>query len=93
MGAKLEELGVVRAVVTKATRGGELTELQKKCNRAISKVRARVEHAFGAMTGDAGRMFQRHIGFARNEAAIILLNLIYNLRRYEQIVRLRLMPV
>ena len=93
VGAQMEKLGVVRAVVTKAIRGGELTELQKQCNQAISKVRARVEHAFGAMTGDAGRIFQRHIGFARNESAVILLNLIYNLRRYEQIVRLKLMPV
>jgi transposase, IS5 family len=93
VGAKLEEIGVVRAVVTKATRGSELTELQKECNKAVSRVRARVEHAFGAMTGDAGRIFQRHIGFARNEAAVTMLNLVYNIRRYEQIVRLKLMPL
>ena len=45
------------------------------------------------MTGDAGRLFQRHIGYARNRAATILLNLLYNMRRHEQIVRLKLMPV
>ena len=34
----------------------------------------------------------RYIGRRRNAAAIGLINLIYNLARYEQIVRLKLLP-
>ena len=36
-------------------------------------------------------MFQRVIGFARNRAGIILTNLVYNLTRTEQIIRLKLL--
>ena len=90
---KMEAAGVVPAIVGKAQNGKGLSDFQRLYNKAVSQVRARVEHVFGAMTGDAGRLFQRHIGYARNRAAIILLNLVYNMRRYEQIVRLKLMPV
>jgi hypothetical protein len=85
--------GVAPAVVGKAQRGQGLSVFQRKFNRMVSRVRARGEHVFGAMSGDAGRLFQRHIGYARNRAAIQMQNLVYNLRRYEQIVRLNLMPV
>ena len=37
--------------------------------------------------------FLRSIGKRRNAAAIGLINLIYNLARYEQIVRLQLLPL
>jgi len=90
---EMASVGVSPAIVGKARQGRELTGLQRKYNRAVSRVRARGEHVFGAMTGDAGRLFQRHIGYARNRSAIIMLNLVYNLRRYEQIVRLDLMPI
>ena len=36
--------------------------------------------------------YRRYIGRRRNVAAIGLINLIYNLARYEQIVRLKLLP-
>jgi hypothetical protein len=35
----------------------------------------------------------RHIGRRRNGAAIGFINSIYNLARYEQIVRLKLLPL
>jgi IS5 family transposase len=88
---KMEAVGAIPAVAGKSKRGAPLSAFQKQFNKGVSRVRARVEHVFGAMVGDAGRLFQRHIGFARNRAGIILLNLVYNLRRYEQIVRLALM--
>ena len=37
--------------------------------------------------------YLRYIGKRRNAAAIGLINLIYNLARYEQIVRLKLIPL
>jgi len=66
--------------------------IQQATNREISRVRARVEHPFALMSGQAGRIFQRYVGLARNAAAIVMLNLVYNLQWYEQIRRLKLEP-
>ena len=73
-----------------ARRNTPLTRQEEETNREISRVRARVEHVFAMMSGQAGRIFQRYIGMARNAGAIILMNLGYNLQRYEQICRLGL---
>ena len=78
-------------VCEKGGRGQALTQRQKRSNQAKSRQRARVEHIFGFKTGSMGAMFQRAIGFARNRAGIILTNLVYNLARTEQIIRLKLL--
>ena len=90
LGVQMEAKGVERCVVEPARRNTPLSDEQKETNSAISGVRARVEHVFAVMSGQAGRIFQRYIGQARNAGAIILLNLVYNLQRYEQICRLKL---
>lgn len=90
---KLKVKGVDAVVVQKAVRGRELNETEKEENREISGTRSRVEHAFAVMSGQAGRIFQRYVGWARNEGAIQLLNLCYNLQRYETIMRLKLYQV
>lgn len=83
--------GIVAHVCEKGVRGQALTKRQKRANRTKSRQRARVEHIFGFKTGSMGAMFQRVIGFARNRAGIILTNLVYNLARTEQIIRLKLL--
>ena len=88
LGARMEAKGVARCVVEPARRNTPLTRQERETNRQVSRVRARVEHVFAVMSGQAGRIFQRYIGLARNAGAIILLNLVYNLQRYEQICRL-----
>lgn len=85
--------GVDTVVVQKAARGRALNPAEQAENQEISRTRARVEHAFAVMSGQAGRIFQRYVGLARNQAAIQLLNLCYNLKRYETILRLKLHPV
>ena len=94
-GAPCQEIftakGIVAHVCEKGVRGQALTKKQKRSNRAKSRQRARVEHIFGFKTGSMGAMFQRAIGFARNRAGIILTNLVYNLARTEQIIRLKLL--
>ena len=70
-----------------------MTQKQIKSNRMESRVRSRVEHVFAVMTGQAGRVFLRYIGAERTKAAVVMMNLTYNLVRYEQIVRLDLMPL
>jgi transposase, IS5 family len=82
--------GIVAHLCAKGTRGHELTLGQKRSNRAKSRQRVRVEHIFAFMTGSMRALFQRGIGFARNRACILLANLVYNLARTEQIIRLKL---
>ena len=85
---QMEAKGVFRCAVEAARRGAPLTDQEKESNQRIARVRARVEHVFALMSGQAGRIFQRHIGRARNAAAIVLMNWVHNLQRYEQIRRL-----
>jgi IS5 family transposase len=82
--------GITAHICEKGTRGHELTAGQKRSNRAKSRQRARVEHIFAFMTGSMRALFQRCIGFARNRACILLANLVYNMARTEQIIRLKL---
>jgi len=74
-------------------RNRPLTDVQKETNRQKSKIRARIEHVFGYMSQSMKGFYLRYIGKRRNAAAIGLINLIYNLARYEQIVRLKLLPL
>src|SRR5262249_27009482 len=81
--------------VKRGYRNKPLTEEQKQSNWEKSKIRVRVEHIFGHMTnamrdGMRDGMRLRNIGLKRITATVGLLNLAYNMARYEQIVRLHL---
>ena len=77
----------------RAYRNRPLSEEQKERNRQKSKIRVRIEHLSGYMSPSLKGFYRRAIGRRRNAAAIGLINLIYNLARYEQIVRLKLLPL
>jgi len=72
----------------KGYRNKPLTEEQKESNRRKSKIRARVEHVFGFMEQSMNGLFLRSVGIARATGIIGLINLTYNIFRYEQVVRL-----
>ena len=72
----------------KGTRNHPLTDEQKESNREKSRTRARVEHVFGFMEGSMNRLYLNCVGLKRVTAIIGLINLTYNLFRYEQVVRL-----
>jgi IS5 family transposase len=91
--AMLSDRHIEPRICEKGTSGRPLSKEQMESNRDKSQVRSRVEHVFAVMSGQAGRIYMRYIGEARNEAAVVILNLTYNLVRYEQIVRLKLMPL
>ncbi len=75
----------------KGVRDHPLSEQQKANNRKKSKTRARVEHVFGFMTNSMhDGLHMRQIGQQRISACIGLLNLTYNLFRYEQIMGLKI---
>jgi IS5 family transposase len=74
----------------KAYRSKPLTYIQERSNSIKSKIRVRVEHVFGQMTNSMNRGLDlKAIGKERIESTIGLLNLTYNLFRYEQLVRLQ----
>lgn len=90
--AMLAQKQVTSHIHERAYRNRPLSDEQKESNRQKSKIRARIEHVFGFMSQSMKGFYLRYIGRRRNAAAIGLINLIYNLARYEQIVRLKLLP-
>ncbi len=73
----------------RAYRNKPLTEAQDLSNTEKSRVRARVEHVFAAMENDMGGIFVRSIGAARAKVGVGLMNLTYNLKRIETLMRLK----
>jgi len=84
----LKEKEVESRIHEKGYRNRPLTEEQKENNRQKSRVRARIKHVFGYMTNSMGGIFLPCIGIRRTTAVIGLINLIYNMARYEQLMRL-----
>ena len=84
----LEEKGLENQVHEKGYRNNPLTEEQKQANKEKSKIRARVEHVFGFMTNSMNGLFSRCIGQSRTHTVVGLMNLVYNMFRYEQLVRI-----
>jgi len=75
----------------KGYRNKPLTDEQKTSNREKSKTRARVEHVFGFMEQSMNGLIVRSVGIVRATGIIGLINLKYNLFRYEQVVRLNIL--
>ena len=71
----------------KGSRAAPLTEEQQASNRNKSKVRARVEHIFGAQAAMGGHVV-RTIGIERAKVKVGLMNLAYNMKRLVQLVAL-----
>lgn len=71
----------------KGYRNRPLSQEQKAENKRKSKIRARIEHVFGYMTGTMHGITVRSIGITRARFNIGLTNLIYNLCRYEILSR------
>ena len=71
----------------KGYRNAPLTDEQKATNKEKSKTRARVEHVFGFMEQSMNGLFIRSIGIVRATGIIGLINLTYNIFRYEQVMR------
>ena len=59
-----------------------------KANRNRSKIRARIEHVFGAQESSPGGRIVRTIGIVRARAKIGLQNLAYNIRRLVTLERI-----
>ena len=84
---------MVNKVHEKGSKNHPLDDEQKENNRIKSTIRARAEHIFGFMEQSMNGIFVRSIGLDRNFTIAGLGNLGYNICRYEQVMRLNLLPV
>ncbi|MFM6251614.1 MAG: transposase, partial [Dolichospermum sp.] len=85
----IEKFKMKNKVQEKGYRNAPLTEEQKVTNKEKSKIRARVEHVFGFMEQSMNGLFIRSVGIVRATGIIGLINLTYNIFRYEQVIRLK----
>lgn len=81
---------MINKVHEKGYRNNPLTDGQKKSNTEKSRTRARVEHVFGFMEQSMNGLKLKSIGITRATGIIGLINLTYNLFRYEQVLRLNI---
>lgn len=91
--AVIAKYKMVDQVHEKGYRKNPLTEEQKNGNTEKSRTRARVEHVFGFMEQSMNGLKLRSIGIVRATGIIGLINLTYNLFRYEQVIRLNILTV
>jgi IS5 family transposase len=85
--ATMDRYEVVNQVHEKGYKANPLNEEQKANNKIKSKTRARVEHIFGFMEQSMNGLCLKSVGIKRAAGIIGLINLTYNLFRYEQITR------
>jgi transposase, IS5 family len=80
--AILSDMKLESKIHERAYRSRPLTEEQQENNREKSKIRARVEHVFGAIVNEMGGKLVRVIGIERAKVCLGLKNLAYNLKRF-----------
>jgi len=74
----------------KGYRNRPFTDEQKTRNTTKSKIRARVEHLFGFVEQSMKGLVLKSVGIVRATGITELINLTYNLFRYKQIKRLKI---
>ena len=85
----LEKWGLREHVQRKGYRGHPLSDWERLGNRTRAKVRALVEHVFGAQVMRATTLVVRTIGMTRARAKIGLRNLAYNIERFGMLMAAR----
>ena len=86
----LKDKKIKSKIIKRKYRNTPLKESDYKTNYKHSKTRVRIEHIFGTMTSQMNNALHlKAIGLKRIKSLVGLLNLTYNLVRYEQLVRLK----
>ena len=86
--ARLTAQGFRSRIHVRATRGHPLSKAKAAANRAKSRIRARIEHVFGAQETAPGGRVVRTIGIVRARLKIGLQNFVYNIRRLATLARM-----
>jgi len=87
--AFLEEQGYNSKIQVRAYRNKALSKEQQADNTFKSRKRARVEHSFASIKGRLRGIGLRCIGLTRATCQIGLMNLVYNIARVDEFIRLR----
>lgn len=77
----LEERGITDGIMYKAARGRPLTEAERLMNRVISRLRGKVERAFGTLKRDYGFCRARYLGCAKVKLEFMLNAMAFNLKK------------
>lgn len=78
----LRQAGIKDGIMHKSWGGGpKLTDWQRRKNKAIARVRCRVETVFAIFKKHMGYRCVRYIGLVKNQAQLLLLAFAYNLKR------------
>jgi IS5 family transposase len=85
---RLAAQGFKSRIQMRGRRNHPLPEAEQEANRKKSRVRARVEHIFGAQEMATGGRLVRSIGIARARLKIGMQNLVYNIRRLVTLERM-----
>src|SRR4029077_12155063 len=85
--AKLKARGFRSRIHQRANRNHPLSDAQTRANRAKSRIRARIEHVFGAQQSSAGGRIVRTIGIMRARAKIGFQELALNFPRADTLAR------
>src|SRR4051812_23444820 len=85
---KLRASGYNSRIHRRGRRNHPLSLAHVRVNHAKSRIRARIEHVFGAQQNAPGGRIVRTIGIVRARAKIGLQNLAYNIRRLVTLERL-----
>lgn len=75
-------------IIDRAYRNKPLSKKQRKRNYKLSKTRCRVEHVYGFIENSMGGSTFRGVGLIRATFNVAITNLVYNLCRVEQILRI-----
>lgn len=84
---RLQEAGYKSRIHERNYKQKPLTKQQNASNHKRSKTRARVEHVFGNQSVTQGGVFVRTVGKLRAQVKIGMMNLTYNMRRLEFLLR------
>ena len=87
--ATLKKRGFRSRIHERAARGHPLSKAKAAANRTKSRIRARIEHVFGAQETAPGGRLVRTIGIVRARIKIGLQNFVYNVRRLATLERRR----
>ena len=90
----LKEKNIKEKIIKRKYRNKPLKQADHKTNYKHSQTRVRVEHIFGTLTSQMyNALHLKAIGLKRVSSLVGLMNLTYNLVRYEQLVRLQKVKV
>ena len=84
--AYLADAHIASHICEKGARGHPLTDEQRAANKAKSRIRVRVEHVFAAQAQMGGHVV-RTIGLLRAQVKIGMMNLVYNMVRFGQLLK------